>query len=539
MNKTRHFLLAAMMLLISTSLFAQTGNVAGTVMFDDGTAAVAADVTLMGRMGGPGHQDSLLYFTVTDEAGAFAFNEIPVGHYFVIASLPPVFPVMDEIEVEEGLTTNVELVLEAFESGAVSGTVSLADSLGNTFPAVGAFVSLSGHGSDNQGGHGDPAMEFEGLTDETGAFSFDAVPVGTYTIMAMLPMQGHDAEVIEVLEGLTTHVNLVLEGMNHDSTGEHHGERPAGLDSIALSGTVIVEIEENPVHTRTFYFLDVDADGTADYRLNFGPSWYEPGNGNVRPADGDEITVVGGLMGYAEPPLVIVWELNGLLWREPGQGHHGGHGGGWHHDHDCDVEPVGIELAGIAQVVERPDAPNGCPVMYFLDTDDDMAPNYKLDFGAPDYDPGSGAVRPADTDDITIVGGLLDCPNSLLDFVIVYEINGLFWRTPGDTTGLGAIMSDASEITPIELATEYLVATNYPNPFNPTTTIEFTIPAAGKVGLVVYDITGREVATLLNGNISAGTHTAVWNGVTAPSGIYFYRLTYGDQQLTRRMLLLK
>jgi hypothetical protein len=535
MNKIRHFLLAAMLLLISTSLFAQTGNVAGTVTLDDGSAAVAANVLLMGRYGGPMHPDTVLFTTITDETGAFAFNDIPAEHYIIEATLPLYYAESEMIEVEEGQTTNVTLVLEAIEFGAVSGTVSLADSLGNTFPAVGAFVSLNGHGHP-----GDMPMVLDAISDEAGAFTFDTVSVGTYTIMAMLPMQGHDAEVIEVLDGLTTHVNLVLEGMNHDTTGGHHGERPAELDTISLTGTVIVEVEENPAHTRTFYFLDVNADGAADYRLNFGPEWYNPENGNVRPVDGDEITVVGGLLGYAEPPLVIVWELNGLFWREPGQGHHGGHGGGWHHDHDCDVEPVGIELAGIAQVVERPDAPNGSPVMFLIDTDDDMIPNYKLDFGAPDYEPGSGAVRPEDGDDITIVGGLIDCPNSPLDFVIVYEINGLFWRTPGDTTGLGAIMgTDASEETPVTIATEYLVATNYPNPFNPTTTIEFTVPSAGQVGLAVYDITGREVATLINSNMTAGTHSVEWNGTTAPSGIYFYRLTYGDQQLTRRMLLLK
>jgi len=538
MNKTRHFLLAAMMLLITTSLFAQTGNVAGIVTVDDGSAAVGANIFMYGHID-PQHPDTLAHFATTDEAGAFAFSNISTGHYIIVASLPFHINDMATIEIIEDQTANVTLVLEAIATGAVSGTVTSADSLGN-IPAVGATVMLAGHGGHGGPGHpDDPPVMLAATTDEAGAFSFDIVPVGTYSIVATLQMQGHDTEVIEVLDGLTTHVNLVLEGMHHDTTDGHHGEHPAVLDSISLTGTVIVEVEENPMHTRTFYFLDVNADGAADYRLNFGPPWYEPGNGNVRPENGDEITLVGGLMGYAEPPLVIVWELNGLFWREPGQGHHGGHGGGYHHDHDCDVEPVGIELAGIAQVIERPDAPNGNTVMYMIDTDDDQLPNYKLDFGAPDYDPGSGAVRPEDSADITIVGGLLDCPNSPLDYVIVYEINGLFWRTPGDTVGLGALILDASEETPAPLASEYLMATNYPNPFNPVTTIEFTIPAAGKATLAIYDITGREVTTLLSGEMTAGKHATEWNGLTAPSGIYFYRLTYGDQQLTRRMLLLK
>ncbi|MBU1919254.1 T9SS type A sorting domain-containing protein, partial [bacterium] len=101
------------------------------------------------------------------------------------------------------------------------------------------------------------------------------------------------------------------------------------------------------------------------------------------------------------------------------------------------------------------------------------------------------------------------------------------------------ITTTASSETPSALAQTYLTARNYPNPFNPVTTIEFSIPSAGQVGLAVYDITGREVASLVNGNLSAGIHAVDWNGVSAPTGIYFYRLSYGTQQITQRMLLVK
>ena len=83
-----------------------------------------------------------------------------------------------------------------------------------------------------------------------------------------------------------------------------------------------------------------------------------------------------------------------------------------------------------------------------------------------------------------------------------------------------------------------------PNPFNPLTKLSFTIPTDGNVQLVVYDIAGREVITLLDEVRTAGTHTVQWNGQDrqgnqAASGVYLYRLRTGDGVEFRRMTLLK
>ena len=85
---------------------------------------------------------------------------------------------------------------------------------------------------------------------------------------------------------------------------------------------------------------------------------------------------------------------------------------------------------------------------------------------------------------------------------------------------------------------------NYPNPFNPSTTIRFELPEAASVRLVVYDLLGREVATLLTGNYPAGAFSAVWDGrdhagAPMPSGVYLLRLEAGAFVQTRRMTLLK
>lgn len=80
---------------------------------------------------------------------------------------------------------------------------------------------------------------------------------------------------------------------------------------------------------------------------------------------------------------------------------------------------------------------------------------------------------------------------------------------------------------------------NYPNPFNPSTNISFSIPNTGLVTLKVYDVLGREVLDLLNDNISAGNHSILFNASNLSSGIYIYRLTYGDLSISKCMMLLK
>ena len=80
---------------------------------------------------------------------------------------------------------------------------------------------------------------------------------------------------------------------------------------------------------------------------------------------------------------------------------------------------------------------------------------------------------------------------------------------------------------------------NHPNPFNPTTSIQFTLPQAGHTSLFVYDLQGRTVATLLEGQLDAGPHTATFDAEGLPTGTYLYRITSGSVTETGRMVLLK
>lgn len=85
----------------------------------------------------------------------------------------------------------------------------------------------------------------------------------------------------------------------------------------------------------------------------------------------------------------------------------------------------------------------------------------------------------------------------------------------------------------------YFDAKNYPNPFNPTTTISFTLQENTHVKLTVYDRLGREVKTLIDENRSAGTHTTEFNASSLPSGIYFYRIKTDSKTEVRKMIYAK
>jgi Tol biopolymer transport system component len=79
----------------------------------------------------------------------------------------------------------------------------------------------------------------------------------------------------------------------------------------------------------------------------------------------------------------------------------------------------------------------------------------------------------------------------------------------------------------------------FPNPFNPTTTIRYHLSKTGSVNLKIYDLTGREVATLVNEKKPAGIYSISWNATRLSSGVYFSVLTSGKFSQVKKMLLIK
>ncbi|UCG52118.1 MAG: T9SS type A sorting domain-containing protein, partial [Candidatus Latescibacterota bacterium] len=113
---------------------------------------------------------------------------------------------------------------------------------------------------------------------------------------------------------------------------------------------------------------------------------------------------------------------------------------------------------------------------------------------------------------------------------------------------LGAVDADGEWMSPTVSVTvpgmSLALFQNTPNPFNPTTSISFALPNRSRATLVVYDVEGRHVKTLVDDVIDGGVRETVWDGTDArghrvSSGVYFYRLTVGNKSLTKKMLLLK
>ncbi|MCL2065347.1 MAG: S8 family serine peptidase [Candidatus Cloacimonetes bacterium] len=129
------------------------------------------------------------------------------------------------------------------------------------------------------------------------------------------------------------------------------------------------------------------------------------------------------------------------------------------------------------------------------------------------------------------------------DGVYVYSIVAAYTQPAGQSEAvtIDVYVSEDDEIHP-PLTTELLG--NYPNPFNPETTISFNIAVESIVSIDIYNIRGHLVKTLLNNHLQQGNHSIIWNGIDnhgqqVSSGVYFYRMVAGDVVETRRMVLMK
>jgi len=128
---------------------------------------------------------------------------------------------------------------------------------------------------------------------------------------------------------------------------------------------------------------------------------------------------------------------------------------------------------------------------------------------------------------------VIELPNSDLGVIFVATQGGnkkLYWDRFSSVTNISNNNTNAES---------YNLSQNYPNPFNPSTTIEFAIPNSEIVSLKVFDVLGKEVATLVNKKMEKGSYSVNFNASKLTSGVYFYKLVSGNFTTVKRMMLVK
>ncbi len=115
----------------------------------------------------------------------------------------------------------------------------------------------------------------------------------------------------------------------------------------------------------------------------------------------------------------------------------------------------------------------------------------------------------------------------------------VFFDTPTPGYSNSSTFIDDSNESRSNLPSDYILYTNYPNPFNPVTTIRYFLPIATDIDISVYNINGQKVVTLVNGYQNTGYKSVKWDASQFSSGIYFYQLTAGDKKIIKRMALMK
>ncbi len=157
-------------------------------------------------------------------------------------------------------------------------------------------------------------------------------------------------------------------------------------------------------------------------------------------------------------------------------------------------------------------------------------------------DPGEDIFENIGESDYELKSGSqpIDKGTSLVSAIVVDDITGIL-RPQGNGFDVGAY--EYANITAVNdnkiLPKEFYLYQNYPNPFNPSTVISYQLPVISHISLVVYDILGKKIETLINDIKQPGNYKVEFTASDLPSGLYFYRLIVGNSIQTRKMILLK
>lgn len=352
------------------------------------------------------------------------------------------------------------------------------------------------------------------------------------------------------------------------------------LEVVTVSGTAMVDTTFMFSH----YYLDENGDAVPDYFLNFGPPWYQPPSGATRPNDGDPIDIVGGLRDGYTLPMIVVFEINGLVWRDTTVvGLH--LGGGWIHRFMTQAQCMNTPFDPEDWVQVNPGWHQGGGMMHnrlfcqVIELFPENAPGVENENAFAAYEVGiynhnntnilwqqggtGGHMAMANEvnyqfhyndvqlqgfniDENTVTVRYWDAPNNQwveMNNVIVDPANNTVTVSNNIVSSYFILAGSENPLSIDEdltiLPGGFSLKQNYPNPFNPGTTIEFVLQQNAHVVLSIYNVLGQRLFEVLNEPKTAGVYQVNFDGKSLSSGIYFYELKVGEQRQIKKMSLNK
>ena len=154
-----------------------------------------------------------------------------------------------------------------------------------------------------------------------------------------------------------------------------------------------------------------------------------------------------------------------------------------------------------------------------------------------------------DIHQISLLDSVFEPKTSYYDSAVLQDTTYDYWISAVDSSkneselsgpvSSGVFVGNLNQKNQMTVISQIVLSQNYPNPFNPSTTIKYTIPKKEKVKIEVLNLLGQKIETLVNNQISAGSHEIEFNAMDLPSGVYLYRIEAGGYQEVKKMILLQ
>jgi len=429
-------------------------------------------------------------FTVAEGAMEYKFRingnwdtseNLPANRMYTVVAGENVLPTVWYGDQEPSEPTNVEVYVQ------VDMTVQLLN--GNFDPSNGDLIVIRG-GHENYGNWGgaiEMVLDPEQTNIYTHLSSFDNVPVGSGYEYKFVILTGGSVDAA-IWEG-SPNRTWIATGEEEDSDENGYGE----------------------IFQEVAYFADVTPDDiitqnvTVTWNLDITSAYRALANGDTlidTQTGSDDISDWSQVNGVA---------INGVLsqWWD------------WGNDVTC---------VGDWAMTQTDDEGFMYTFSYLYTAGQAKSQQYKYGINSLDNEAGFGQNREFTIDDAAAT--------------YVMDTDCFGEHNTDDNLPLPQECGPVSVASLPGIPTSYALSQNYPNPFNPTTTIAFALPEANNVVLTIYNALGQEIRTLKTDYLNAGNYSVTWDGLdnsgaSIPSGLYIYTMTAGDQNFSKKMLMLK